>query len=230
MKTFTLALFFFVFGSVGLFAQETSRVTVQDNQDMQGALKGFAYRYPTFRTGKVFLPNGKYNTAKLNLNLLTDQLQFIDYKKDTLTILSPDLLQYVEIDTSTFIYSNGFLEIIGEYSPVTLAVSRKLEVADRQRTGAYGTKTSAASIATISTGYTDNIRYSPTVYEDLLMKKEANFYMVDENKKAILVNKRNVLNLFSSRKAQLSQYIKQNKPNYKKEKDVKALLLFAIAD
>ena len=139
-------------------------------------------------------------------------------------------MQYVEIDTSTFIYNNGFLEILGEYSPVTLAVSRKLEVADRQRTGAYGTKTSAASIATISTGFTNNVRYSPTVYEDLLMKKEANFYMIDENKKAILVNKRNVLNVFSGRKAQLSQYIKENKPNYKKEKDVKALLLFAIAD
>ncbi|AHM60135.1 hypothetical protein D770_09390 [Flammeovirgaceae bacterium 311] len=225
MKSFTLATIFFLFAFTCSFAQKTTRVTVQDNEDIQYALKDQLYRFPAFQNGKVFLPNGKYNSAKLNLNLLTNQIQFIDEKKDTLTILSPEQLHHVEIDGITFIYhENGFLEMIGDYFPVALARNQKLKIVDRQREGAYGTKSSSASIATVSTGYTDQLRYNPKVHEDLLVNKVETFYLVDDKTNVSEVSKRNLQRAFPAHKNKISEYIKENKIRFNKEQEVKALL------
>lgn len=228
MKSFILTLTFFVFSSAPLFAQEATRVRVEDGQDTQKALKDQVYRYPNFQTGKVVLQNGNSNTAKLNLNLLTDQMQFIDEEQDTLTILALDLVHYIEIGETKFLYRNGYLELIGEYDPLVLAVNRKMKVADQQRVGAYGTKSSSASIANINTGFTDKLRYNPTVYEDLLMNTKAVFYLLDKESNIILVNKRNVLNAFSDHSGEIKEYFRQHKVNFKSEKDVRALLQYAI--
>lgn len=226
MKTFTLCFCLFVFGSTVL-AQQTKRVRIEDNQNVQEAMNNQVYRFPEFRTGRVYLPNDNFNTVKLNLNLLLDQFQFIDDKNDTLTILTPESLAYIEIDTSRFIYfDKGFLEIIGVYGPVMLAVNRKMKIADLQREGAYGSKTSTASIANIGNGFTDKLRYNPKVYEDLLMNTVHAFYMLDEKTNINLLNKRSVIKAFPSHKDKVNEYIKKHKVNFKKEKEVRALLVY----
>lgn len=226
MKIFTLCVCLLAFGNTVL-AQQTKRVRIEDNQDVQEAMNNQVYRYPEFRSGRVYLPNDNFNTVKLNLNLLLDQFQFIDDKQDTLTILTPESLAYIEIDTSRFIYHDkGFLEIIGGYGPVILAVNRKMKIADLQREGAYGSKTSAASIANINTGFTDKLRYNPKVYEDLLMNTVQTFYLLNEENKVNLLNKRNVLQAFSAHKSKVNEYLKKHKVDFKKEKDVRALLAF----
>ncbi|MBW3544494.1 MAG: hypothetical protein KY428_02650 [Bacteroidetes bacterium] len=227
MKFFTLCLCLFAFSTIAL-AQQTKRIRIEDNQDVQEAMNNQVYRYPEFRTGRVYLPNDYFNTVKLNLNLLLDQFQFIDDKKDTLTILTPESLAYIKIDTSRFIYyDKGFLEIIGEYAPVMLAVNRKMKIADLQREGAYGSKTSTASIANISTGFTDMLRYNPKVYEDLLINTVQTYYLLDDNNNINLLNKRNILQAFSAHKDKVNEYIKQHKVNFKNEKEVRALLAYA---
>lgn len=221
-----LALFF----STHVLAQGTTRVQVEDNEDLQAALKNDVYRFPTFQTGKVYLPNGRSQTALLNLNLLTDQIQFIDEHQDTLTILSPDALSHVEIDTSKFVYyNNGFLEMLQEYGHVLLAVSQKLKIADIQKEGAYGSKNSAASIASIGTGFTDKLRYTPKVYDDMLINLNQAFYLLDKEANVSLVNKRNVQKAFPEHKAEISAFIKEHKTNFKQEQDIRLLLTYINA-
>lgn len=228
MKTLPLALIFLAFASTALFAQKATRVTIEDNQDIQQALQNQVYRFKDFQPGKVYLPNGKMNTAKLNLNLLTDQVQFIDDKKDTLTILAPELLSYVEIDSSKFIfYQDGVLEIMETYSPVMLAVNRKIKIADFQREGAYGSKSSSASIANISTGFTDKLHYNPKVQEDMLVNTAQTFYLLHEDAKVSLLNKRNILRAFPTHQAVINAYIKKHKPDFKDEQAIRALLTYA---
>lgn len=228
MKIAILCVLFIACTSTSMYAQESSRVTIEDKQDMQSALKNQVYRFPSFLTGKVYLVNGNYNTAKLNLNLLTDQIQFIDEKQDTLTILSPDFLAYIAIDSSKFIHhDNKYLEVLDEYNTVMLAVNRKLKIADLQRTGAYGAKTSSASIANISTGYTDKLRYTPTVTEDMLVNSVQAFYLIDHRKNVRPVNRRNVLRAFPSHQNEITAYMKEHKPNFKNEQAVRALLNYA---
>ncbi|WP_224995823.1 hypothetical protein [Cesiribacter sp. SM1] len=227
MKSFTLTLIFSVLAFTPLLAQSTTRVTVEDN-NIEYALKDHLYRFPSFTNGKVFLPNGRFNTAKLNLNMLYDQMQFIDDKKDTLTILSPEQLHHVEIDGKTFIYHNeGFLEVIENYETVSLAVSRKLKIADRQQEGAYGSKSSTASISNIGSAFTDKLRYNPSVYEDLLVNISEEFYLIDEEWKISPLNKKNVLRAFPERKNEISTFLKENRTNFKKESSVKELMKIA---
>lgn len=228
MKTFTLSLFLLAITSGFLFAQQKNRVKVEDKQDMQDALKQRVYRYPSFRTGNAYLPNGNFNTAKFNLNLLTDKIQFIDSQKDTLSILTPELLAYVVIDSTKFIYHNDkVLEVLGEYFPVVLAVNRKIKVADYQRIGAYGSKSSSASIANINTGFTDKLRYEPTVHEDLLVKTDPTFYLVNEKESIVPLNKGTIIKAFPAHQTAIKAFMKQHKINMKDEKDVRKLLNYA---
>jgi hypothetical protein len=227
MKNFTLALIFSAFAVTPLLAQSTARVSVEDN-NIEYALKDYFYRFPSFTDGKVVLPNGRYNTAKLNLNMYHDQMQFIDDKKDTLTILSPEQLHHVEIDGKTFIFhEKGFLEVTENFETVSLAVSRQLKIADRQKEGAYGSKSSTASISNIGSAFTDKLRYNPKVYEDVLVNISEEFYLIDEEWKISPLNKRTIISAFPSRKNEISTYLKENRVNFKKESDVKALLKFA---
>ena len=44
------------------------------------------YEYPQFVYGKVFFKPGDSSAGRLNYNRLLDQMQFIDFKGDTLNI------------------------------------------------------------------------------------------------------------------------------------------------
>ena len=215
-----------------LSAQSSNTTTIEAGDDVQHVLKDQVYRFPSFQRGTVFFRNGKSSVAKLNLNLLLDEMQFIDPKKDTLAIADPASIERIEIDGANFLYSDGYLELIGVYGngvgQVGLAVKRKLKIVDRQKEGAYGQKTSTSSISSMNTHLSGNdIQYDLTVKENLVVGKEETFYLLDEKQNLRLLNKLNMLKAFPEHKQAISHYLKQHKVDYKNEAELRALLIFS---
>jgi hypothetical protein len=221
--------------SIGLFTtayaqtsgSKTLSVSAGDN--VTTTLGDHIYRYEGFQSAKIYFRNGRTNTTKLNLNMLLDEMQFVDVQsRDTMSIADPLSIDRIEIGADTYIYVDGYLHIIDTYSDkATLAVNRKMKVVDRQKEGGYGQQTSTSSISSMSsTDNGTNLQYNLKVNENFVVKMEEKFFLIDEKAKVTILNKSNIQRAFPQHKKQIAEYIKINKPNYAKEEDVKALLVY----
>ncbi|HET9435110.1 MAG TPA: hypothetical protein VFO37_15195, partial [Chitinophagaceae bacterium] len=70
------------------------------------------YQYPQFVFGKVFFKPGDSAMAKLNYNRLFDEMQFIDFKGDTLSIANEATIRLIRINNDVFYYDNGYVQLI----------------------------------------------------------------------------------------------------------------------
>jgi len=91
LENIALILLFILLAISAAFAQETN----QTNSD---------YYYPAFKKGKVTFISGSTSAGLLNYNMLTEQLEFISPKKDTLVFDDFYLVDMITIDTDTFYY------------------------------------------------------------------------------------------------------------------------------
>jgi hypothetical protein len=74
------------------------------------------YKLPDFTDGKIIFRDGNWSRALLNYNYLNGEIEFINPNKDTLAIAKNQMLniKQVTIDTITFVYNDGYLELVTE--------------------------------------------------------------------------------------------------------------------
>ncbi|EMR04437.1 hypothetical protein [Cesiribacter andamanensis] len=210
-------------------AQNQESLTVEVGNDIQKTLGEHVYRFPAFKSGTVYFRNGKSTMASLNLNMLLEEMQFLDARKDTLAIVDPSAIDRIEIGLVTFIYKEAYLEILEVYdSKVALAIQRKIKVSDRQKEGGYGQQTSSSSISSISThSANNNLHYNLKVNENLLISKEQKFFIVDQGGSAKVANKANILKAFSDNRKNIAEYMKTKKIDFNKQEDIEDLLMYS---
>ncbi|WP_162427833.1 hypothetical protein [Pontibacter pudoricolor] len=91
-------------GSVTL-AQGKKEVKATPGQsEISSSSIGNTYYYPTFKKGKVTFITGTANEGILNFNLLTDEVAYINTKKDTLFFDQMYLIDMITMDSDTFYY------------------------------------------------------------------------------------------------------------------------------
>lgn len=101
-----------------LFAQNDN-TTVKAGEKIKDAVsQKVKFRYPEFTTGSVSFKDGTKSGAPLNLNLLSEEMQFIDANGDTLSLDNEATIKYISISNDTFYYSRGYLELIAGNSLV----------------------------------------------------------------------------------------------------------------
>src|SRR5262245_21107643 len=83
------------------------------------------FRYPQFVAGSVYFRDGSVANAKLNLNLINGEMQFISPSKDTLTVTNEVTIKYITIRTDTFYFDKVYVELICGKGTVKLA---KIEI------------------------------------------------------------------------------------------------------
>ena len=70
------------------------------------------YEYPQFVYGKVFFRQGDSTVARLNYQRLSDAMQFIDFKGDTLDIAYAGTIKFFRINNDIFYYDDGYVKLI----------------------------------------------------------------------------------------------------------------------
>jgi hypothetical protein len=108
----TLTLFLSLLVTQHLYAQNSSPITIEVGQRISDIVsQEMMYRFPTFHQGQVLSKNGGFSNALLNYNYLNGEMEFIT-GRDTLVIVKEQKLNIkrVTIDSTSFIYNNGFLK------------------------------------------------------------------------------------------------------------------------
>ena len=229
MKAVLLCLFILV-GYSDLSAQDSTLVIIKAGNRVKDVLTAAdIYYYPQFTDGNVILRDGTMVAVKMNYTRLFDQMLFVGRKGDTLALADEKNIKFIAIDQDTFYYNEGYIRLIAENGIVKLAEKQVWVVADVRKIGTHNMPTSTVAITSLNT-YTDGTAraksYDLLINEDLLIRKETQYYFGDRYNHFARTGKKKLLLLFPKEQLSIENYLKENKVNFDKKNDLEKLAQF----
>jgi len=225
-----LLLLFILMGYSRLSAQDSTFVTVKAGNKIKDVLTpADIFFYPKFTNGKVYFRDGSKGVATLNYSRLYDQMLFIGPKGDTLALADEKTIKFIVVDQDTFYYDEGYMRLIADNGILKLAEKQIWVVADIKKGGTHGRSTGTVAITSFST-YTDGTdgakSYDLILNEDMVLRKEAQYFFGDEYYHFVRASKKRLLALFSKDQQSIENYLKENKVNFDKKDDLEKLVQF----
>ena len=224
-----LLLFFVLIHCTCLLAQDSTYVTIKSGDRIQESLTSDdLYYYSQFTIGEVFFKGGTKAKAKVNYSRLFDQMLFIDNKGDTLALAEERTIKFIAVDQDTFYYDEGFVRIVADNKFVKLAEKQIWVVTDIRKPGPHNTSTSTIGVTSVRTFRQGNdaVRNPLKLDEDIVLRKETQYYFGDEYNHFIRASKKGLLGLFNKKQRSIENYLKENKVNFDKRDDIEMLFQF----
>ena len=184
------------------------------------------FEYPQFVYGKVFFRPGDSSGGRLNYNRFLDQMQFIDFKGDTLNIAYPGTVRFIRINNDLFYYDNGYVKLIKDNNTIKLAAKQTLRLSAKTKIGAYNMPSSSSAIDSYSSLVIDNKNYNLTPREDITLTKKTEYYFGDKYNHFVLANKKNISRLYSKQDGKITEYLKVNNVDFNKWEDIEKLFQY----
>ena len=207
-------------------AQKNKTFKVNPGEKVVDAIpKDDKYSYPEFLTGNVYFKNGEHYPAKLNYNSLFQEMQFIDSKGDTLSLVNATTIKHIIINTDTFFYDKGYLKLVTNYGKIKLAGNELITFTDRQKLGGFGEE-SSARISTYQSLQLGTTVKDLVAREVLTFVKKTVFYLGDAFNNFKQANKKNILDFYPSKSREIKNYLKENKVNFSNQDDLEKMIVF----
>ena len=184
------------------------------------------YEYTQFVYGKVFFRPGDSSGGRLNYNRLLDQMQFIDFKGDTLNIAYAGTIKFIRISNDLFYYDEGYVKLIKDNNTVKLAAKQTLRVSGKNKIGAYNMSSPGSAIDSYSSLTIDHKNYNLTPREDITLTKKTEYYFGDKYNHFVLANKKNILRLYPKQEGAVTAYLKENTVDFNNLDDVEKLFQY----
>ena len=192
------------------------------------------YQYPAFTAGRVQFKNGRSGGGKMNYNQFTGEIEFIE-GKDTLVIGDKGSIKSISIGNDVFYFDvdAGFLlqSTTGKYAKI--AKKEFIRQVDRKRESGYGTTSTAYASTVNNMGFlagadggvqTGSRARELVSTEDVVFKKQTDYYLGNEKGIFLKADKKNALKLYPEKKASLNAYLKENKIDFDNEESLMHLV------
>ena len=229
MRKLLLLLFTFSCYS-DLLAQDSTLVTIKTGHTVNDVLtSGDIYYYPEFTNGNVYFKGGEKAVAKMNYTRLFDQMLFIDPKGDTLALADEKIIKFIIIERDTFYYDEGYMRLIADDGGIKLAVKEIWVVADVRKIGTHNRPTSTVAISSLTsiTNGKDAAKSKDLILnEDIVLRKETQYYFGNEYGHFVPATRKRLLQLFPKGQRRIGNYLKDSKVDFNKKDDVEKLYQF----
>jgi hypothetical protein len=185
---------------------------------------GAIYRYPVFTPGTVVFRDGVAISGNLNYNMLSDEMQFVDAKGDTMALANEETIRQIFIKSDTFLFDDGYLRLVSGHSSLKLA-EKTIFKQYIQKAGAYG-----LSSATTSTNNLASIlakrSVDLSVDQELVLVKHTTYSLSDRRGRFQDMDKKNILRMFPRQKDVIENYFRDNEVLFNRPDDVQKLVFF----
>ena len=187
------------------------------------------YRFPAFIEGTIIFRNGMMSSAKINYNIISDEMHFLDAQGDTLSVADPETISFISCNNSRFYYDKGYLQTLDtNYSGLVLAYRQTLDV-QQDRKGAYGTVRPHEGARTYSY-YTGNGQtFKLGADEAIRVSTKELFYFGDGYGHFLRAGKNAVYTRYPGHQAAIAAFIKSRHISFHVEEDLLSLLEFCRA-
>jgi hypothetical protein len=219
---------FFILGIISCAvagAQDAVVYTIRPGESVKAVIpSNEIYRYPAFTTGTVVFRDGTSSAGMLNYNALIGEMQFIDPKRDTMSVANEETIRYVLIANDTFYFKQGFIRLLKGYA--TTKVGVKVAFSEYvQKPGAYGLSSSTTATNNIS-ALLDKRSVALEVSQELVLLKSTAYFIADKFNAFVPADRKNIFKMFPRKKQVIDEYLEKNNVDLKKEPDLVKLTEF----
>lgn len=184
------------------------------------------YLFPSFKVATVKFKNGGELVSQLNFNMLICQIQFIDPKGDTLNLAKLEDIDEIDFDSTSFFYNQGYYQVVSKSDIADLAILRKVSY-EPVKIGALGLRNHSGTGTEGYGSFLDNSTEKKlTLNEDVDITRQTTFFLLTANGEKTKANRSGFLKIFSKNNQLIKTYIKESKPDFNKENDLKILFNF----
>lgn len=213
-------------------SQERVTANVRHGENVNELLSNTKFLFPEFQSLTLVTQKGA-GQVKMNYNMLTDEMVFINPQGDTLALGNPKDINAINFGKRGFIYtSKGYLEILADNGDKLLLISRRIKPATVKRYGAYGQAINTAFVKNIS-GLLDDASAGSdrlAINHEITYTITLNYYL-QAGKSLKPATEKNFEKTFGKHKKELiSAYIKEHSLDLKKEEDIIKLFHFCAQD
>ncbi|HEY5967623.1 MAG TPA: hypothetical protein VIU35_06575 [Chitinophagaceae bacterium] len=231
MKTLLLLIFILI-GYTDLPAQDSTLVTVKTGERVTDVLKSSdIYFYPRFIYSKVLFKDGTVADPYMNYNRLYDQMLFINEKGDTLALTDEKNIEFIINDWDIFYYNKGYMRLIADDTVIKLAEKQVWVLADIRKMGTHNRPTTSVAITSLShfSNGRDAAKSKELIMnEELVLRKETEYYFGDKYNHFVRASRKRVLSLFSKEQLTIENYLNEHKVNFDKKDDLEKLCKFLL--
>lgn len=215
------------------YSQEnvTANVTRNGNKVSLDTSKDFVFLYDEPLVGVINFKDKTSAKAKLNINLLTNEVMFVNDKGTLISIDNQDEINFLSIGKDIFFNSsNGLIQVIANVNDIKLGITRQFKTKNSETSGAYGMPSSTASTQQISSLV--DTRSSTPVFAQLSVGQKVElgyselFYLIKNDKFFHITSAKQFSKVYSIDKKKLENYIEDESLNLKNRDDVLKLYNF----
>ena len=222
-----LLLLFILIAYSNLRAQDSTLVTIKAGSRIKDVLTVTDIFFcAEFISGNVFFKNGIVAKAMMNYDHLSDQMLFIDPKGDTLALDAEKTINFIALDKDTFYYVDGYVRLLASNSIVKLVERKIWRVSDIQKIGAHNIPAKTFDVASYSARTSGYGTYEIILKEDIVLRKEAQYYFGNMYNSFVPARKKNLLSFFPKKENILVKYLKENNVNFNEKHDLEKLARF----
>ena len=206
------------------YSQEGKKFIVQAGNSISDvvSLKDI-YSYSDFIEGKVSFKNGTTYNARLNYNLFSAQMQFINRKGDTLELANENTIKNVLIGRDTFFYDRQYFRLLAGTHNIKLAVQQRIIVADKQKIGAFGQPGSGAGVETVDRVVQIN---KLSLLENTILSKVTKYYLGDTYNQFVPLTRKEIMKMFSLHQNDIKRYLDESLIDFNKQEDLIKVINF----
>ncbi len=187
------------------------------------------YVFPEFMDGMVKKKSGAENKALLNYNSITQEMIF-DKDNQKYALSEIKTIDTVYIGKTKFIPVDSiFYEVVSTNTPFNLYVQHKCEIHQPAKDAGYGTTTQTSAVTSLSSNYNRtasgfNSLYNLQLPSDFKILPYAEFWLKKGNGYIRASTAKQLQKVFPTKEVEIKAYIKTYKPDFKKQKDLVALI------
>lgn len=218
MKKLTLIISAFFVAANFLSAQTPQE---KFEQNLPDSVK---YYLPKFDQGRIVYSDGGFSGGTFNVGTLDQTIRFVSEDKSILALSNMSQVDRVTIGGVLFLRNgSSMIAIVDSKDDVLFGVTKRLEIDNFAKKGAYGTESQTTSVTTYG-----SIQATGTIYNlETGGKYKVKEYPYIYRKNAAHVASKNIfLKSFPNNKEEITKYLEENKVDFSNVADVTALFVY----
>jgi len=181
------------------------------------------YVLPDFENGTVKMKNGQILEVKMDYNMLSEEMIF-EKEGTRLAMDKIETIDTVYLASRKFIpYEKYFLELLLE-DRISLFIRHKRNILQAGSPAGYGGTTETGAAHSISYLAGSGNLYKLQLPSDYHVTDASQFWIKKDSTFFRIGTERQILDIFPEKSKEIKQFIRQNKINFRKEKDVTTLI------
>lgn len=209
--------------------QETKTIIINPAKQNEDELIKRMYQYSTFIKGRAFYKDGNIAQSMLNYNYLSNKIEFVAPKGDTLELIHGDDFSNIVIESDTFYYYNKFfIQKVSHYPAHNLFLKLSLQNNGSEKKGAYDIYSGTSSISSVNTIIDNRMNTVKLATDENIKFIFKDYYFLSGRfGQYYPATKKGAADLFGKHEKKLKAFLEKNEINFNKKEDLEKLLEYA---